>query len=198
MRIGIFGGTFDPPHLGHLTLAEEAQAQLHLVRVIWVITPYPPHKENQDITPIQDRIVMLKAALNENPIFILSKVDIDRPPPYYAVDTVQLIRQENPTYEYIYLMGEDSLRDLLTWHSPKDFLDSCDGIGVMRRPGISIDLAILEQELPGLSVKIHHFQTPLISISSFDIRRRIAQGKPFRQYLPPAVFNIINERRLYL
>ena len=91
-RIGIFGGTFDPPHLGHLILASEARAQLNLSRLLWVLTSIPPHKLDQTITPLEDRLAMLKLAIADEPAFEVSRLDMDRPGPYYTVDTLNLLR----------------------------------------------------------------------------------------------------------
>src|SRR4030042_4938152 len=102
MRLGIFGGTFDPPHVGHLILADEARVQLGLERVLWVLTPNPPHKMDQAITPLVDRLDMLRAALGDALHFELSRVDIDRPPPHYAVDTVRLLRRHHPDDTLVY------------------------------------------------------------------------------------------------
>ena len=104
-RLGIFGGTFDPPHLGHLILAAEALDQLQLERVLWVLTPEPPHKQGQDRQSLDDRLEMLHIAISEYPEFLLSRVDIDRPSPLYAVDTVRLLAGQYPGSELIYLIG---------------------------------------------------------------------------------------------
>ena len=197
MRIGVFGGTFDPPHIGHLILAAEAQAQLGLDRVLWVLTPIPPHKTDQKITPTEHRLEMLLAALAGNPEFELSCVDLDRPAPHYALDTVQLLTNEHPLDEIIYLIGGDSLRDLPTWHRPSDFVQACAAIGVMHRPGDQFELESLEKIIPGLLRKVHFIQAPLIEIASSTIRQRIADGQPYRYFIPPDVFHYIRRYRLY-
>jgi nicotinate-nucleotide adenylyltransferase len=197
MRLGIFGGTFDPPHLGHLILAAEAHAQLGLERVLWVLTPVPPHKTDQQITPLADRLDLLSAALDGDPNFELCRVDINRPPPHYAVDTVELLRTQNPQARLIYLMGGDSLSDLPLWHRPNDFIRACDEIGVMLRPGHAINLDILDARLPGLRARARLVHAPLLEISSSDLRRRVAQGKPFRYFLQEPVYQLILARRLY-
>ena len=115
MRLGIFGGTFDPPHIGHLVLASEAYHQLKLDRLLWVLTPRPPHKPNQQITALEYRIEMVQAIVEDEPTFELSRVEIDRPPPHYAVDTVEILGKRFPGARLIYLVGGDSLRDLPLW-----------------------------------------------------------------------------------
>ena len=197
MKTGVFGGTFDPLHIGHLILAEEAQAQLRLDRVLWVLTQYPPHKKQQAITPVELRLQMVQAAIQDNPSFALSRVDIDRLPPHYAIDTLRLLTQAFPNTEWIYLMGEDSLRDLPTWHTPHELVAICAGFGVMKRPNNPLDLDALEDKLPGVTNKIQWIDAPLIDISASGIRRRICQGEPFQYFLPPEVYRIIQEHQLY-
>ncbi len=198
LKLGVFGGTFDPPHNGHLALAEAARQELRLDRVLWVLTPVPPHKTDRRITPLDDRLAMLEAALANHPEFILSHVDIVRPPPHYAVDTMRLLRAQFPGAWLIYLMGGDSLRDLPQWHAPRDFVAACDALGVMRRPGARFDLAALEKALPGIAEKIRLVEAPLIKISASEIRRRLRAGEAVDAVLPPAVIEIITRRRLYV
>jgi nicotinate-nucleotide adenylyltransferase len=197
MRLGIFGGTFNPPHVAHRILAAEAHHQLHLDRVLWVLTANPPHKQGQPILPLETRLEMLQAALEADPCFVISRVDIDRPAPHYALDTVRLLQVEHPQAELIYLMGGDSLSDLPTWHRPLDFISACSRIGVMRRPGDSIDLAELENQLPGLFSKTVFLKEPLLDISASDLRQRVAEGRPYRYFLPNKVYHIIKDRSLY-
>lgn len=197
MRIGIFGGTFDPPHLGHLALSQQAKAQLSLDRLLWVLTPVPPHKRERSITPLPHRLAMVTLALEGQP-FELSRIEIDRPPPHYAVDTVRLLAEQYPEAELGYLMGSDSLNDLPLWHRPHDLLAALTFVGVMRRPGETPDLPGLERLLPGLSAKVRFVEAPPIDISSTDIRRRIWLGQPFEHLLPAAVAEYIHQNRLYL
>ena len=138
--MGVFGGTFDPPHLGHLVLAAEAAHQLGLERVLWVLTPDPPHKQDRSIISLELRLEMLQAALGGAPGFQISMVDIDRSPPHYALDTVCLLQEQYPRTELIYLVGGDSLHDLPAWHKPQELLEACHTLGVMRRPGEEPDL----------------------------------------------------------
>lgn len=198
MRIGIFGGTFDPPHLGHLILAAESYDQLRLDRLLWVLTPDPPHKQGMNIHPMEQRIEMVLAAMGSDPAFELSRIEIDRPGPHYAEDTVHLLGKEFPDAELFYLMGGDSLHDLHTWHEPQAFIKACSGLGVMRRPGDEIDLDLIESYLPGISKKVNFIDAPLLEISARQIRYRIATGKPYRYYLPPAVYRLILEKHYYL
>jgi nicotinate-nucleotide adenylyltransferase len=165
--------------------------------VLWVLTPYPPHKVNQPITSLEDRLDLLSAALDEDPAFEISRVDIDRPAPHYAVDTLGLLREQYPQAMLVYLMGGDSLVDLPLWHRPLDFVHSCDEIGVMLRPGHAMNLDILEARLPGLRDRARLVRAPLLEISSSDVRRRIAQGQPYRYLLSDSVYRLVNDRHLY-
>lgn len=195
--IGIFGGTFDPPHIGHQILAEEARWQLGLDKVLWVLTPEPPHKPGQQFAPIAARERLLLAAINGNPAFELSRVDLLRPGPHYAVDTVAVLAAEHPQERLVYLMGGDSLRDLPNWRRPAAFVAACSGLGVMRRPGEQPDMAALEELLPGLSARVRFVEAPLLQIASSQIRARVAAGQPVRYYLPVSVLKLIEAEGLY-
>jgi nicotinate-nucleotide adenylyltransferase len=197
MKVGIFGGTFDPPHLGHLILAAYAQEKLELEQVLWVLTPSPPHKIEQHISGLNDRLSMVLLAITGNSHFNLSRVDIERQPPHYAVDTVNILRHNNSTDTFFYLMGADSLNDLPTWHAPTRFVDACDGLGIMRRTGQTLDLTKLEAEIPGLGDKLHFLDTPVIEISGSDIRARAKNGRQFRYLVPEKVFRYILNHKLY-
>jgi nicotinate-nucleotide adenylyltransferase len=196
-RIGIFGGTFDPPHLGHLILASEAHVQLKLTRLLWVLTPVPPHKMNRPISSLSDRLAMVKLALNDERSFELSNIEIERPGPHYTLDTIRVFSKLYPNDDLILLLGGDSLRDLPTWHRPADLVAACHQIGVMRRPGDSIDMDKLEAKIPGLKTKVKFVEAPLLEIASSEIRRRAARGLPFRYYLLPTVYQYIQEHNLY-
>jgi nicotinate-nucleotide adenylyltransferase len=195
--LGLFGGTFDPPHIGHLILSAEADAQLRLDRLLWILTPDPPHKQGQPITPLIHRLAMVKLAISNNSRFELSTAEIDRPGPQYALDTVQIIAKRNPSADLVYIMGGDSLGDLPAWHRPADFVAALKVIGVLRRPGDSIDLPALEKIIPGLSAKVRYLKAPLLDIAAHEIRQRIVDSRPFRYFLPPAVYDYILEHNLY-
>ena len=196
MRLGIFGGTFDPPHRGHLRLAEAASRQLGLDRVLWVLTADPPHKQGQALSAVQDRLDMVLATIAGHPTYELSRVEVDRPGPHWAADTVALLAQQYPEAQLVYLMGGDSLRDLPGWVRPRDFLAHCS-LGVMRRPGDAIDLPALERQLPGLTAKVEFVQSPPLAIASHEIRRRAREQLALKSLVPAAVARIIQTRRLY-
>lgn len=197
MKLGVFGGTFDPPHIAHLILASECGFQLGLERVLWVLTPNSPHKQEISSTATSERLKLVQAAIAGNPHFVLSRVEVDLPPPQYTSVTMQVLAATHPHDQLIYLMGGDSLRDLPTWHKPEEFLEACHGVGVMRRPGDELDLVSLENILPGISRKVRFVDAPLLEISASDIRRKIASGHPYRYYLPSDVYSLIRENGIY-
>ncbi|HHY88318.1 MAG TPA: nicotinate (nicotinamide) nucleotide adenylyltransferase [Chloroflexi bacterium] len=197
MRIGIFGGTFDPPHIAHLILASETCDQLSLDRLLWVLTPDPPHKTDRPVSPLDVRLELLQAAIRRNPMFELSLVEIDRPGPHYAVDTVRLLTRQYPDAELFYIMGGDSLRDLPHWYQPAELIAMLTGIGVMRRPGDLVDMVSLNRLFPGINRKVIFVQTPLLEISSTLIRSRAYENRPYRYFLPQAVYELIQKYGLY-
>jgi nicotinate-nucleotide adenylyltransferase len=197
MRLGIFGGTFDPPHIGHLILAAEARYQLNLERVLWVLTPTPPHKNQDQISPLQQRRQLVETAIAVDPAFVFSTVDIDRPAPHYALDTVRILAEQYPAAQLVYLMGGDSLADLSGWHQPQAFVQACHQIGVMRRPGEQIDLDQLAGQIPALRNKVQWVEAPLLEIAASEIRARIRAGRPYRYFLPESVYHSIENMRYY-
>lgn len=196
-RIGVFGGTFDPPHIGHLILAGEALHQFQLDRLLWVLTPEPPHKLENAVTPLTHRLAMLENMIADNPAFELSRIEIERPGPHYTVDTVRAIAENQPGADIILLIGGDSLRDLPTWRFAADLVTVVSKLGVMRRPDDSTDLAALEAKLPGVLGKLHFIDALLQPVSSRELRRRISSGEMYRYYVAPGVYDYIEKNRLY-
>jgi nicotinate-nucleotide adenylyltransferase len=195
--LGILGGTFDPIHHGHLVAAEEACYQLALDRVLFVPAGTPPHKPRQPITPADHRLRMLELAIAGKPYFAISRVDVDRPGPCYTVDTLKLLRAEwgaDPTYFFI--EGADSFADILTWYQSQRLIELCE-LAVVERPGVEIDSAQLEQQLPGLAARTHWIQMPSLEISSSDLRARVREGRSISYLVPPAVEAYIFEAKLY-
>ncbi len=197
MRLGVFSGTFDPPHLGHLILATEARWQLQLDRVLWVLTPVSPFKTDQEISPVEQRLKLLEKAVALDPAFEISRVEIDRPAPQYTVDTLRLIKEQYFQASLIYLIGGDAIAELPRWHRPHELAAIADEVGVMRRPEDELDLSRLLKALPELTGKLRFVDAPLLEISSTDIRRRIREGKPYRFFLPERVAEIIEQEGFY-
>jgi nicotinate-nucleotide adenylyltransferase len=196
-KIGIFGGTFDPPHLGHLILASEALEQLKLDHLLWMMTAMPPHKDVSEITPLEQRLELTRAAIAGFSQFELSTLEIDRPGPHYSVDTVALVKKAQPNAQIYFLMGEDSLRDLPIWHEPDRMIAMCEGLGIMRRPGSETLLKELESSFPNIQQKVIWFNTPMVEISSHDIRQRIKEKRTYRFFIPDAVYKLIQGNNYY-
>ena len=196
-RLGIFGGTFDPPHTGHLILAETAADDLALDRVLFVPAADPPHKAASDVrAPAAHRAAMVERAIAGNPRFALSRVDLDRPGPHYTVDMLHLLRREHPDAALYFLIGGDSLRDLPTWSRPAELITLAT-LAVMRRPGYAPDLDALERQIPGLAERVCWIDAPLIELSR-DGDRRADRGRAQRA-LPPSrrVCAYVEEHHLY-
>jgi nicotinate-nucleotide adenylyltransferase len=162
-----------------------------------VLTPNPPHKDNDPITPLEHRFAMLNLIIADNPLFQLSGLELGRPGPHYSVDTVRHLAGQEPDADIVFLIGGDSLHDLPTWRFPSDLVAAVHWFGVMRRPGDSVDLSALEEKLPGISDKVRFVDTLLQDISSTEIRRRVANGQPYRYYLLPTVYEYIVKHKLY-
>jgi nicotinate-nucleotide adenylyltransferase len=194
--LGILGGTFDPPHYGHLVLAENARAQLQLDRVLLVPAGQQPLKRDRDITAAHHRAAMVKAAIADNPDFALSRVDLDRPGPHYTTDTLTLLRETYPAAELFFVIGGDSLAQLAAWHDPASIVQQAR-LAVMPRPGWAVDLGELEQTVPGIRDRLVWLDTPRLNISATDLRRRARQGLPLRYLVPPPVEAYIHKHRLY-
>jgi nicotinate-nucleotide adenylyltransferase len=195
-RLGILGGTFDPPHNGHRTLAGESLRQLRLACVLWALTPDPPHKNRPDISPYSLRREMVRAAIAGNPDFILCEVESERPGPHFMADTIAVLQKRNPAAELFLLLGEDSLRDLPSWRRPRDLLALCPLV-VLHRPDRKADLAALEKQLPGIGARITFLDAAPVDISSTVIRERIRRGEPIEGMLPASVEKIIRREHLY-
>ena len=196
MRLGILGGTFDPPHFAHLIMAEYTREQLDLDRILWVVTADPPHKQGQTISPVEHRLRMVGMMLADNPAFELSRIDVDRPGPHYTVDMVSILAAQYPGSALFFLMGADSLRDLPNWHNPARLIRLANLV-VMERPGVVYDLAQLEALIPGLRDCVIIEDAPVIDISSSEIRVRAAAGRSIRYLLPANVETYIHAQGLY-
>ncbi len=195
-RLGVLGGTFDPPHYGHLTLAENARVQLGLARVLFVVAGRPPHKPERPVSDDRHRLAMVAAAIADNPAYAVSRVDLDRPGPHYTVETLTLLQQEWPDAELFFLMGGDSLAQLPTWRDPAGVVQRAR-LATMRRPGYMPDLDKLEQVVPEIRQRLVWLDAPHLEISSSDLRRRVRVGLPLRYLLPPTVEDYIHAHHLY-
>ena len=197
MRVGIFGGTFDPPHIGHLILAEEAWFQLKLDVVTIVPAGDPPHKRDRRLSAAASRVRMVEAAIAGNDHFRLSRVDVDRPGPHYTIDMVRLLRDSLPTSsELFFLMGSDSLRDLPNWHLADRLVANCRLVALTRHD-VTLDWEYLEAALPGLRQRVIQLDMPELEIASHILQERVRSGQPIRYQAPAAVEAIIMAEGLY-
>jgi nicotinate-nucleotide adenylyltransferase len=199
MRIGVFGGTFDPVHQGHLILAEQCREQAGLDRVRFIPAARPPHKQDQAVTPFAHRLEMLRLAVAGNPAFVIDELEKDRPGPSYTVDTLEELHRREPAARLFLLIGSDCLPDLVHWRDPARIGQLADLL-VMARSGWSVDH--LEQlkaalHLPRELNLAQLVQAPLIDLSSRDLRRRAAEGRSLRYLVPRAVECYIETHRLY-
>ena len=200
MRIGVFGGTFDPVHLGHLILAEQCREQARLDQVWFVPAASPPHKLGKAITPFAQRVEMLALAIAGQPAFLINELEKDRPGPNYTVHTLEEIRRRHPDAELFLPLGSDALVELHTWREPVRILELASLL-VTHRPGwepISAEQLRASLQLPPEApVRLELIEAPLIDISSSNLRRRAAAGRSIRYLVPRAVEAYIHDRRLY-
>ncbi len=195
-RIGVLGGTFDPPHYGHLILADFALHALGLEKVLFVPAGDPPHKRQVTRESAEHRLAMLARALPDDPRFVISRADLDRPGPHYTVDMLAIVQEDHPSAELYFVMGSDSLRDLPTWNRPELLIERCT-LAVMQRPSVEVHAHMHDDILPGLAERIVFIDAPLIGITASDVARWIAEGQSVRYLLPPLVLDYIEEHRLY-
>ena len=196
MKIGILGGTFDPPHIGHLIVAEQACAQMQLDEVWFAPAGQPPHKRDRPVTEAEHRVAMVRLAIADNPCFKLCLTDVERPGPHYSTDLMQLLREQQPHNQWYFVVGEDSLADLPNWHDPRQFVQLAT-LAVAHRPGYQPDLAVLEQTIPGLSQRVAWVNSPLVYVSSSDLRAQARQGLPLRYVVPDGIAAYVQAHRLY-
>ncbi len=195
-RIGILGGTFDPPHVGHLILAEYSAEALELDHLFLVPAADPPHKQGEIKASVQHRLAMLERAIDGNERFSLSRIDVDRPGPHYSYDTVRIVKKQFPDADLFFVMGGDSFRDLPTWYDPQKII-ALSKIVVMRRPYDNMRPDMHEAVLPGLAQRAILVDAPLLEISSSDIVERLSLGKSVRYLVPDAVLDYISQHHLY-
>jgi nicotinate-nucleotide adenylyltransferase len=195
-RLGLLGGAFDPPHLGHLILGESARTSLQLDTVIFLPTGEPPHKKGRVVTPATLRLALTRAAIQGNPHFRVETTDLDRPPPHYTATLLPILRDQYPDAELWLLLGGDSLRDLPTWNEPGLILEHCR-LGVLPRPGAALDWDDLEQAVPGVKRATQIVQGPSVAIASHAIRQRISEGQSVRYLVPDAALALIESYGLY-
>ncbi|MGH2381836.1 MAG: nicotinate-nucleotide adenylyltransferase [Candidatus Limnocylindria bacterium] len=196
-RIGVLGGTFDPPHVGHLWLATLAADALHLDRVLFMPAAQPPHKGGRLVTRAADRLLMTRLAINDNPSLELTGLEMERPGPSYTIDSVTELKRLHPDTELYLVMAADSLEQIDTWREPDRLLDEIEWV-VGPRPGSGLpERSTLEKRFGERASRIHLLDGPSLDVSSTQIRRRVAAGHTIRYLVPRDVEELIIDRRLY-
>lgn len=193
MRLGIFGGTFDPPHIGHLIVAQDAALALRLDRVLVVPAAEPPHKRRQ-LTPSATRLEMTRAAVGGDPLFEVSDIELGRSGPSYTVDTLRELRQLRPADDLVLLIGEDQYREFGTWREPETVRELAE-IAVLSRGGEGE--AERQPPVAWEDAGVLRVHVTRIDVSSTDLRKRVGMGLPIRYMVDPAVATIIRNNRLY-
>lgn len=195
-RLGILGGTFDPPHIGHLILAEEARWRLALDAVLWVPAGDPWRKEGRRIAPAPDRLAMTRLAVEGDPHFEVWDGEVRRDGPSYTVETLAALQAERPDAELFFLLGEDALHDLPNWRDPAG-IARLAWLAVAPREWSAKETVALERLAPGIRNRIVHVEMPAIDVSATDLRRRVATGESIRYLVPAKVEAYIYEHGLY-
>ncbi|EIE98304.1 nicotinate-nucleotide adenylyltransferase [Saccharomonospora glauca] len=190
-RLGVMGGTFDPVHNGHLVAASEVQHRFGLDEVIFVPTGQPWQKAGREVSKAEDRYLMTVIATASNPVFSVSRVDIDRGGQTYTVDTLRDLRAEYPDDELYFITGADALEQILTWRDVDELFDLAHFIGVTR-PGYQLN----GHHLPKGRVSL--VEVTAMAISSTACRERVRNGEPVWYLMPDGVVRYINKRKLYL
>lgn len=196
-RIGILGGTFDPPHVGHLWLASLAADSLDLHRVLFMPAAQPPHKRRRGISSITERLLMTRLAIAGNARFEISTLEVGRPGPSYTVDSVEELQQTHGDAQLFLLMAADSLAHIDEWREPDRLLSLIEW-AVGPRPGTELpDADGLRRRFGSAAGRIHLLEGPSLDVSASAIRRRVAAGQTIRYLVPQAVEELILEKGLY-
>jgi nicotinate-nucleotide adenylyltransferase len=199
--VGILGGTFDPIHIGHLAIAEEVRGALGLERVLFVPSRVPVHKPGRAVSPAEDRVAMVGLAIAANPAFALSRAEVDRASPSYAVDTLEFMADEARAAghepDLTFILSTEAYAALPTWHRPERILELCR-MAVVPRPGAPpADPREIARRLPGAERRTVLVDGPLLDISSSQVRARVAAGRSIRYLVPDAVIAYIGDHDLY-
>jgi nicotinate-nucleotide adenylyltransferase len=200
MRVGVFGGTFDPIHVGHLILAEQCREQAKLDRLLFVPACLPPHKQRTQLTPFAQRVEMLALAISGHPVFRIDELEKDRAGPSYTVDTLTQLTQAQPGDKLFFILGSDSVRDLPGWYQPRRILELASLLVVARADAPVFSEKDLRDALKlgdEFNLRYQIIDAPLITLASRDIRRRISEGRTVRYMIPRAVEAYIEDKHLY-
>jgi nicotinate-nucleotide adenylyltransferase len=191
MRIGVFGGTFDPPHVGHLIVAEYAREKVELDRILFVPTATPPHKIDRVITPGEQRVAMVRLALGRHDPFAVSDMEVRRGGVSFTADTLEELGRQHPADSLFFLLGMDNLVEFRTWKDPERILRLARLV-VMTRPGFTPG-----NELESFAGSVEYCSVPQIGISGSEIRSRVREGRSIAFLVPPDVCRFIDRHGLY-
>ncbi|HEV2527657.1 MAG TPA: nicotinate-nucleotide adenylyltransferase [Thermomicrobiales bacterium] len=195
-RIGVYGGTFDPPHLGHLIIASETRITLELDEIVFVPAGQPPHKDPARVTPAAARLEMLRLAIADNPNFRIDTLEIERDGRSWTAETLMELTSREPDADHWFLMGADSLAALHTWRQPDQIL-ALARIAVAARPGTTIQLDDVHSRVPATRGRVDLVDVPLIDIASHTLRHRARQGIPLDYLVPDSVSRHIARTGIY-
>ncbi|MDP8256078.1 MAG: nicotinate-nucleotide adenylyltransferase [Candidatus Alcyoniella australis] len=212
MRLGVFGGTFDPLHIAHLICARHVANAAHLDRLLLIPSNVPPHKHSRTASPGALRMEMIERSIVDDPLLEACNVEIDRQPPSYSLDTVQQLAKRYPQADLFFIIGADAFSEINTWHRWQELIQSIDFL-LLGRPGSEFEspekavpaLARQYAPLPGEPAAWRHvsgrtvrrIDAPLLQISSSEVRRRVAAGEPIRYMVPDPVLQIVQREGLY-
>jgi nicotinate-nucleotide adenylyltransferase len=199
--LGVFGGTFDPIHIAHLAVAQEAAETLGLERVLFVPAGLPPHKPGREITPAADRLAMIELAIAGNPRFAVDRLEIDRPGPSYTVDTLEALRASRATAgasaDPTLILSAEAFLGLMTWREPRRILELARVVVAPRDGYPDASPVFLAEHLPDLADRATFLDAPRIRLSASDLRARAAAGRSLRYLVPDAVAAYIGDHALY-
>jgi nicotinate-nucleotide adenylyltransferase len=198
MKIGVLGGTFDPVHLGHIMMAEEARKSLGLKEVLLVPAGQPMTRSNERITSAEHRLRMLRLAAAGSPHLKVSTIEVERPGPSYTVDTItELRRKYGSKDEVFFILGWDSLAQLPIWREPARIVSMCILVAVPRPGWPQPDLKALEKDILGIAKRVVFLENPRVDISATAIREKVARGESIDHLVPGPVAEYIKEHSLY-
>jgi nicotinate-nucleotide adenylyltransferase len=196
LRVGIFGGAFNPPHIGHLVCAQEAHFRLGLEKVVWVPMGLPPHREIEDDPGREARYTMCEYATSADERFSLSRFEIDREGPAYTVDTLRAAKDATPGAELFVILGADQAAALPAWHEPEEVL-SLATVAVVARAERTREMVVDAVASLAGADRVVFFDMPRIDVSSTLVRARAREGEPIRYLVPDKVANYIGAQSLY-
>jgi nicotinate-nucleotide adenylyltransferase len=196
LRVGIFGGAFNPPHIGHLVCAQEALLQLELDRVMFVPVGEAPHREIEHDPGAESRLEMVELAVSDDERFEASRMELDRKGPSYTSDTLAQLHDQSPDDELFLILGGDQAAALASWHEPEKVLELAT-VAVFERASWGRNAIVIKIGSLAGARDVRYLDMPLIQVSSSGIRRRVREGAPIRYLVPEKVASYIEDKALY-